>query len=144
MIQEVVPHMRARRSGMVVNVSSIGGKVTLPWLTLYSTTKFAVDSLTEGLRMELMRDNVHAMLVCPGYVRTAFQQNALGGEPPSDVQRARRMAITPQQCAIDIRRGVERDARTVLSPASGWFLVALSRLFPGQTERRMGAMVDSQ
>jgi short-subunit dehydrogenase len=143
MIQEVVPHMRARRSGMVVNVSSIGGLVTLPWLTLYSTTKFAIASLTEGLRMELRRDNVHAMLVCPGYVRTAFQQNVLGGEPPSDVQRARRMAITPEQCATDIRRGVERGARTVMSPKSGWFLVLVSRLFPGETQRRMGAMVDS-
>ena len=144
MIQEVVPHMRARRSGTVVNVGSIGGKITLPWLTLYSTTKFAVGSLTEGLRMELMRDGVHAMLVCPGYVRTAFQQNALGGEPPSDVQRARRMAITPAQCAVDIRRGVERGARTVLSPKSGWWLVALCRLFPGESQRRMAALVDFQ
>jgi short-subunit dehydrogenase len=144
MIQEVVPHMRARRSGTVVNVGSIGGIVTLPWLTLYSSTKFAVGSLTEGLRMELLRDNVHAMLVCPGYVRTAFQQNALGGEPPSDVQRARRMAITPEQCAVDIRRGVERGARTVMSPKSGWFLVLVSRLFPGETQRRMAAMVDSE
>jgi short-subunit dehydrogenase len=144
MIQEVVPHMRARRSGTVVNVGSIGGIVTLPWLTLYSSTKFAVGSLTEGLRMELLADNVHAMLVCPGYVRTAFQQNALGGEPPSDVQRARRMAITPEQCAVDIRRGVERGARTVMSPKSGWFLVLVSRLFPGETQRRMAAMVDSE
>jgi short-subunit dehydrogenase len=142
MIQEVVPHMRARRSGTVVNVSSIGGKMTLPWLTLYSSTKFAVSSLTEGLRMELMRDNVHAMLVCPGYVRTAFQRNALGGEPPSDVQRAKRMAITPEQCAVDIRRGVERDARTVMSPKSGWWMIAACRLFPGEAQRRLAAMVD--
>jgi short-subunit dehydrogenase len=144
MIQEVVPHMRERRSGTVVNVGSIGGLVTLPWLTLYSSTKFAVGSLTEGLRMELLRDNVHAMLVCPGYVRTAFQQNVLGGEPPSDVQRAKRMAITPEQCAEDVRRGVERGARTVMSPKSGWFLVLLSRLFPGEAQRRMAAMVDSR
>ena len=75
---------------MIVNVGSIGGKMTLPWLTLYSASKYAVGSLTEGLRMELLRDNVHAMLVCPGYVRHGFQQNALGGEPPSDVQRSRR------------------------------------------------------
>jgi dehydrogenase/reductase SDR family protein 7B len=118
--------------------------MTLPWLTLYSTTKYAVGSLTEGLRMELRRDNVHAMLVCPGYVRTAFQQNVLGGEPPSDIQRGRKMAITPERCAVDIRRGVERQARTVLSPSSGWLLVALYRLFPGEAQRRMAAMVDAE
>jgi short-subunit dehydrogenase len=144
MIQLVAPHMRARRSGTIVNIGSIGGKMRLPWLTLYSTTKYAVGSLTEGLRMELLRDNVHAMLVCPGYVQTAFQQNVLGGQPPSDIQRARRMAITPEQCARDIRRGVERQARTVLSPASGWWLVALYRLFPGEAQRRMAAMVDAE
>jgi short-subunit dehydrogenase len=144
MIQEVVPHMRERRSGTVVNVGSIGGMVTLPWLTLYSSTKFAIGSQTEGLRMELLPDNVHAMLVCPGYVRTAFQKNALGGEPPSDVQRAKRMAITPEQCAADIRRGVERGVRTVMSPQSGWLLVLASRLLPGRMQRRLGGMVGSR
>ena len=46
MIQLVVPHMRASRSGTIVNVGSIGGKMTLPWLTLYSSTKYAIGSLT--------------------------------------------------------------------------------------------------
>jgi short-subunit dehydrogenase len=142
MTQLVAPHMRDRRDGTIVNVGSIAGKMTLPWLTVYSSSKYAVTSLTEGLRMELLRDNVHVMLVCPGYVRTGFQQNVLGGEPPSDMQRARKMAITPEQCAVDIRRGVERRARTVLSPKSGWLLVLLWRLFPGEAQRRMAAMLD--
>ena len=51
--QLVVPHMRERRSGMIVNVGSIAGKVTLPWFTLYSASKYALGSLTDGLRMEL-------------------------------------------------------------------------------------------
>ena len=53
MTQLVVPHMRARHGGMIVNVGSIGGKVVLPWMTLYSVTKYALGALTEGLRMEL-------------------------------------------------------------------------------------------
>src|SRR5215471_3968297 len=65
--QLVVPHMRARSAGLIVNVGSIGGKVTLPWLTIYSTTKFALGSLTEGQRMELRRDGIGTMIVCPGY-----------------------------------------------------------------------------
>jgi short-subunit dehydrogenase len=142
MTQLVVPHMRARHSGTVVNVGSIGGKMTLPWLTLYSASKYAVGSLTEGMRMELRRDGVHAMLVCPGYVQTRFQQNAIRGGPPADIQRSRKFAITPEQCAVAIRRGVERDARTVMAPASGWLLVALCRLFPGQAQRRMAGMLE--
>ena len=140
MTQLVVPHMRARRSGMIVNVGSIGGKMTLPWMTIYSSSKHAVGSLTEGLRMELRRDNVKTMLVCPGYVKTGFQKNVTAGQPPERMVRARRMAITAEECAVAIRRGVERDARTIVTPQSGWLLVLLARLFPSILEARMAAI----
>jgi short-subunit dehydrogenase len=138
--QLVVPHMRARRSGVVVNVSSIGGKVTLPWSTLYSATKFAVNALTEGMRVELRRDGVRTMLVCPGYVRTGFQASS-SGQVPDGVVRARRFAITAEECAVAIRRGLERDARTVVTPRAGWLLVVLSGLFPALVEARMARMI---
>jgi len=140
MTQLVTPHMRARRTGMIVNVSSLGGKVTLPWMTLYSASKYAVVSLTEGLRVELWRDNVKTMLVCPGYVKTGFQRHATAGEAPPKVVRARSFAITAAECAAAIRRGVERDARTIVTPRASWLLVALMRLFPSIVEGRLADM----
>jgi short-subunit dehydrogenase len=135
-------HMRERRSGCIVNVSSIAGKITLPWLTLYSASKYAICSLTDGLRMELAPFGIHAMAVCPGYVLTNFQQNVLSsGRPPHRVAASRRFAITAEQCARAIVRGVEREARTVMTPAGGWVLVAAARLFPRIVDaalRRMG------
>ena len=101
MTQLVAPHMRARRSGVIVNVSSIGGKSPLPWCTLYSATKYAVSALTEGLRVELRRDGVRTMLVCPGYVMTGFQEQRASASRPPGVVRARRFAIT----AGRVRRG---------------------------------------
>ena len=136
MIRLAVPQMRARRSGMVVNIGSIAGKMTLPWFTLYSVSKYAIGSLTDGLRMELKRDGVHAMTVCPGYVNTGFQAHTIAGSPPESIARSRRFAITVEECARDIVRGVERDARTVMTPRTGWFLVAAARVLP--------SMVDSQ
>ena len=138
--QLVVPHMRERRTGMVVNVGSIAGKLTLPWMTLYSASKSAVGSFTEGLRMELQRDGVRAMLVCPGYVQTGFQKNVSAGQAPPKVQQGRRFAITAERCARDMRRGVERDARTVMTPAIGWSFVFLNRLFPSIVQNRMAGM----
>jgi short-subunit dehydrogenase len=138
--QRVVPSMRARRSGMIVNVGSVAGKVTLPWMTLYSVSKYALGALTEGMRMELRPDGIHAMLVCPGYVKTGFQEHARGGRPPDSVQRGRRFAITPEQCAVAIRRGVERDARTVVTPRLAWLLVLAMRLFPGPVQAQMAAI----
>jgi short-subunit dehydrogenase len=138
--QLVVPHMRAHHSGLIVNVGSVAGKVPLPWMTIYSASKYALGALTEGLRMELRRDGIRTMMVCPGYVKTAFHENARGGAVPESVARARRFAITAEQCAAAIRRGVERDARTVVTPAAAWFLVVAMRLFPGLVEARLAAI----
>jgi short-subunit dehydrogenase len=134
MVQLAAPHMRARRSGTIVNVSSVAGKFTLPWLPLYSASKQALGSWTESLRMELRNDGIHAMLVCPGYVGTGFQRHAMGDGPPPKISDGKRFAITPQNCAMAIRRGVERNARTVMAPRSGWLLVAAATLFPGLVE----------
>jgi short-subunit dehydrogenase len=132
--------MRERKSGLIVNVSSVAGKVTLPWFTLYSVTKFALCSLTDGLRMELKPYGVRTMTVCPAYVKTEFQSNALGGRPPDLVATGKKFAITTDACAEAIARGVERDARTVVVPRIAWIFVALSRLLPGLVESRLAAI----
>jgi short-subunit dehydrogenase len=137
MIQLVVPHMRQRGAGMIVNIGSIAGKVPLPWFTLYSATKFALGSLTEGLRMELADDGIRTMIVCPGYVKTEFQGHALVGQPPDRLLRGKKFAISAEQCAEAVARGVERNARTVVTPASGWALILAQRLFPSLVEAQL-------
>lgn len=141
MAQLVAPHMRARGNGVIVNISSVAGKVTLPWFTLYSASKYALCSLTDGLRMELARDGIHTMTVCPGYVRTDFQQHAMGGGPPPKIARSKQFAITPEQCAQAIARGVERGARTVMAPKTGWLVVLAERLFPGLVDTKLAAIL---
>jgi short-subunit dehydrogenase len=138
--QLVVPHMQARRSGMIVNVGSLGGKVVLPWMTVYSASKYALGALTEGMRMELRGSGISAMVVCPGYVKTGFQQHVIAGKAPQPVERGRRFAITAAECANAIRRGVERDARTIVTPRAGWILIGLARLFPSAVQARMAEM----
>jgi short-subunit dehydrogenase len=140
LMQLVVPHMLERKRGTIVNVSSIAGKITLPWFTLYSVSKFALNSLTDGLRAELKPHGIHAMGVCPGYVKTEFQTHALGTRPPTSVAKGRRFAITAERCAEAIARGVERDARTVMVPRIGWLLVGISRLLPAFVESRLSAI----
>lgn len=70
--QAVLPHMRRQKSGVVLNVSSIGGKVTFPLGTLYHGTKFAVEGLSESLHYELLPLGVRVKLIEPGMVRTDF------------------------------------------------------------------------
>lgn len=137
MTQLTIPFMPA--GSTIVNVSSVAGKVTLPWMTLYSASKYALGSLTDGLRMELRGRGIHAMTVCPGYVLTDFHDHAMG-TPPAAVARAKRYAIPAEQCAEAIARGVERQARTVVTPWWGWLLVGLERVAPSVVDSRLSRM----
>lgn len=132
--------MRKQKSGTIVNVSSIAGKLTLPWLTLYSASKHAVCALTDGLRMELKQDGIHAITVCPGYVDTAFQSHSIAGRPPLAMQRSRPLGITAERCARAIVRGIERNARTVVTPVSGRLLIAAARTFPSVLDWQLERM----
>ncbi|MDQ8022258.1 MAG: oxidoreductase [Moraxellaceae bacterium] len=68
----VLPHMRRERSGLVVNVSSIGGYAAYPGWGVYGATKFAVEGLTEALALELAPLGVRATVIEPGFFRTDF------------------------------------------------------------------------
>ena len=68
----VLPHFRANRSGVIVNVSSVGGKITFPLGTLYHGTKFAVEGLSESLSWELEPIGVKVKIVEPGAIKTDF------------------------------------------------------------------------
>ena len=70
--QAVLPHFRRQRSGVIINISSIGGKITFPLGTLYHGTKFAVEGLSEALHYELLPLGVRVRIVEPGMVQTDF------------------------------------------------------------------------
>jgi NAD(P)-dependent dehydrogenase (short-subunit alcohol dehydrogenase family) len=72
----VLPGMRQRRRGRIVNISSIGGKIAVPHLVPYDASKFALVGLSEGLRAELARDGIVVTTVCPGLMRTGSPRNA--------------------------------------------------------------------
>ncbi|MBF5043673.1 SDR family NAD(P)-dependent oxidoreductase [Aggregicoccus sp. 17bor-14] len=72
----VLPQMKARREGRVVNISSIGGKLAVPHLVPYSASKFALVGLSDGLRAELRRYGIVVTTVCPGLMRTGSPRNA--------------------------------------------------------------------
>src|SRR5262245_53965194 len=72
----VLPDMRRRRRGRIVNVTSIGGKISVPHLVPYSASKFALVGLSEGLRAELARDGIQVSTVCPGLMRTGSPRHA--------------------------------------------------------------------
>ncbi|HEY1187856.1 MAG TPA: SDR family oxidoreductase, partial [Gemmata sp.] len=73
---EVLPEMKARRSGRIVNVASVGGKVAVPHLLPYSAGKFALVGFSDGLRAEVARHGIVVTTACPGLMRTGSHLNA--------------------------------------------------------------------
>ncbi len=84
-ILAVLPQMRARGSGRIVNITSIGGKVAFPHLLPYVAAKFAATGLSEGLRAELARDGITITTIVPGLLRTGSFGNAFfKGDKPRE------------------------------------------------------------
>jgi short-subunit dehydrogenase len=73
----VIPQMRGRGEGRIVNVASVGGKISAPHLVPYSASKFALVGLSEGLRAELAKDGIRVITVCPGLMRTGSPRHAI-------------------------------------------------------------------
>src|SRR5882672_7248722 len=72
-----LPAMRARRAGRIINVSSVGGRITLPYFGVYNSTKYAVESLSDALRYELRPFGIDVALIEPGVIRTNFEATAV-------------------------------------------------------------------
>ena len=73
----VLPTMRKQKSGVIINVSSIGGRITFPFCTLYHATKFAVEGLTESLQYELNPLDINLKIVEPGGYKTEFSGRSM-------------------------------------------------------------------
>jgi NAD(P)-dependent dehydrogenase (short-subunit alcohol dehydrogenase family) len=76
-MQAVLPQMRRRGEGRIVNIASIGGKIAVPHLAPYCASKFALVGLSNALRGELAKDNIFVTTVCPGLMRTGSHINAI-------------------------------------------------------------------
>lgn len=125
--QLVVPHMRSRRTGTIVNVGSVGGRVALPWAAMYCASKFTVHAINDSLRRELRDDGIRVMKVCPGIVDTKFRDHVLAGVAPGPVADIRRV-VSADLVARAIIRGLEAGSRTVFVPLIARAFVALESL----------------
>lgn len=141
----VLPFMRRNKFGRIANIASIGGKLSVPHLLPYNASKFALVGLSEGLRAELIKDNVLVTTVCPGMMRTGSHINAefkgnnegefawfsIGNALPVtsvSVDKAARQIINA------IRRG---DAELIIS-VQAQAAAKFNALFPGVTADLMG------
>jgi NAD(P)-dependent dehydrogenase (short-subunit alcohol dehydrogenase family) len=144
-ILAVLPGMRRRRAGRIVNISSIGGKVAVPHLVPYDASKFALVGLSEGLRAELAKDDVVVTTVCPGLMRTGSPRNAtfkgqhraeyawfsLGDALPF-------LSMSAESAARQVLAACKRGDAEIILTLPSKAAVAFHGLFPGLTADLLG------
>lgn len=110
-IRAVIPVMRAQGAGMIINISSMAGRVVIPRIGYYSATKFALTAIGDALRMEESHRGIRVMNVFPGTTVSRFGENRLGSRG-----RQAHQVLPPvpaEKVARQIARAVERDQRSV-------------------------------
>ncbi len=139
-MQAVIPVMRQQGEGTIINISSVAGHIPLPFHAAYSATKFALNAIGKAARVELKKDNIHVLTVCPGYVRTAFSANAVRGKQQKTVRPGAVRGITAERVARATLQGYLKRKREVIVPWPMHVPVKIYQLFPGIVEWSMGRM----
>jgi hypothetical protein len=134
-VKAVLPAMRARRQGWIVNLSSVAGKLGQPDEAVYSATKFAVAGFSEGLSYELAPLGIHVMTVYPALVRTEMFTDAVLARMP---ERAKRTFCEAPEFTRAVLRALARGQFEVTVPAYVNIAYVIRVLFPG-LHRRMTA-----
>jgi len=124
MMRAVLPHMRARRSGRILNITSMGGFITMPGIAYYCGSKFALEGISETLGKEVRALGIHVTAVAPGSFRTDWAGRSMVRAPRAiadydtlfDPIRERRQAVSgrqlgdPEKAARAMLQIIESDA----------------------------------
>ena len=139
-LQAVVPVMRAAGGGSIINISSVAGHIPIAFGEAYSASKFALNAIGKGARLELRADNIHVLTVCPGYVATDFGKNMIavrrGSTRPKSVR-----GISAERVARAVYDGYRKQKREVIVPWTMHPVVKLYQLFPSLVEWGMKKMI---
>jgi NAD(P)-dependent dehydrogenase (short-subunit alcohol dehydrogenase family) len=134
-IQAALPYMK--RGGRIINVSSVVGRRAVPKVGGYCATKFALNALSDALRVEVADQGITVTSVYPGTTRTAFRENS---KRTRDERRGwRPKGVTPERVARKIADAAEKGPRDVYVTLPDRIYVAATMLLPGLTDRALRA-----
>jgi dehydrogenase/reductase SDR family member 7B len=125
LMQEVIPIMKSRHSGQIINISSIAGSRGFPYGGGYCASKFALNGLTESARVELAQYNIDLLLVMPAGTETHFNSSAIKCSKDFGV-RSDVSLMKPEYVANKIVKAAERKNRTLVIGFKGKVILSLN------------------
>ncbi|MEL6675065.1 MAG: SDR family oxidoreductase [Bacteroidota bacterium] len=129
----VLPHMMAQKSGLIIAVSSVAGKIGTPMRSAYCAAKHAVIGFMDSLRAEVHADNIRVMVVMPGSTQTNISANALegDGQPHNVTDPLIANGIPVEECVRKIIRGIQKETPELLiAKGKEKMAVQARRFFP--------------
>ena len=141
-MQAAIAVMKVQGSGTIINISSVAGHIPLPFHAGYSATKFAMNAMGKAANVELKKNKIRVLTVCPGYVRTAFSDNVTLGNERKRVRPKTVKGITAERVARATMRGYLAGKREVIVPWTMHIPVKVYQMFPRVVEWTMGRMAE--
>ena len=129
-VQAVIPHMRRQRFGHIVNISSILGKRAVPQTAGYAASKFALQALSDGLRIEEAPHGIAVTVVCPGSTQTDFRSNELRSGTTLLEERPQINLMTAARVAEITVDAIRKRRREVLLTPFAKLLSTLEKVSP--------------
>jgi dehydrogenase/reductase SDR family protein 7B len=128
----VLPFMIKQQSGHITVVSSIAGKFGFYLRSTYSATKHALHGYFESLRLEVEKNNIKVLLVCPGKIKTNISNNAIlaDGNKHAKMDESHANAMTAKECAKKILYAIEHNKQEILIGRKEVLTVYIKRFFP--------------
>jgi len=140
----ILPHMKRNNDGHIVNITSIGGKVSVPYLLPYSAAKFAAVGFSEGMAIELRKYNINVTTVVPGLMRTGSYINALFQKDHrlmfklfAAASTAPFLTITAKKAARLTLRGIKNKNTLKVLGMPAKLLIMIHHYFPEKLNRIM-------
>jgi len=134
-MQAVIPIMRQQGGGDIVNISSVSGHISTPYMSGYAATKHAMNAIGKAARMELLRHNINVLTVCPGYIATDFVKNMVKGKHSERVGSSVKYAVTADVVANATLDGLIKRKREVIVPKFYKWFIKLYQTSPSMVER---------
>lgn len=139
-MQAALAVMKQQGSGTIINISSVAGHIPLPFHSVYSATKFAMNAFGKAANVELEGSGIRVMTVCPGYVKTDFSANAVKGSEAQTVRPSSVRGISAERVASAVLRGYLKQKVEVVVPWTMHPAIKVYQLFPRVVERMMRKM----
>ncbi|WP_293442522.1 SDR family NAD(P)-dependent oxidoreductase [Persephonella sp.] len=120
-----------KRKGSIINVSSVAGKVYIPYMGGYCASKYALNAFSDSLRAELIEDDVHVLNLIVGRINTGFSERALGSKKPPSTP----FGSSPEKFADAVYRAYVKKKREIIFPRWYRFFIWFSKAFPSIYDR---------